>query len=96
MADRQYQNGLYSEAISICDKILEINPFYSEAYSYKAWCYSRDNSLTLFERNLNILQNAKKALALEPDISDNYNTLCFYEEHPRSFGVLHIPEAVPY
>lgn len=85
-AQRQYEKGLYNEAIKLYEKILEINPFSSNAYSKKAWCFERDNLLSAYERNSKVLENAKKALALEPDIAEYYNTLGMY------YLIVRIPE----
>ncbi|MDI6803296.1 MAG: hypothetical protein QME58_05545 [Bacteroidota bacterium] len=86
LSKRQYEKGLYNEAIKLSEKILEVDPFSSKAYSRKAWCFERDNSLPTSERNSKVLENAKKALALEPDIAQHYNTLAMY------YGIVLIPE----
>lgn len=88
LAWRQYEKGLYNEAIKLNERILEINPFSSNAYSEKAWCFVRDNLLPAHERNSKVLENAKKALVLEPDIARHYNTLAMY------YGTVGIPELI--
>jgi tetratricopeptide (TPR) repeat protein len=73
-----FSKGMHEEAIALCDKALELNPYSAQAYSQKAWCYDRKNSSTWDEvvsRSTRIEANARKALALEPERPDFYNTL---------------------
>lgn len=73
-----FKKGMHDEAIALCDEALELNPYSAWAYHRKAWCYGRRSSSTwddLLSRNARIEDNARKALALEPEQPELYNTL---------------------
>ncbi len=77
-AEKKYQDGNYSEARKMVEKIIEINPFSGEAYKSLAWCYIRDYSISANERENEIVKNAKYAITLEEDNPTHYNTLAAY------------------
>lgn len=73
-----YQKGMLDEAIALCDKALALNPYSGAAYDRKAWCYDRQNPSDYEARQPRktaIELNAKKAVALEPEDPNRYNTL---------------------
>lgn len=73
-----YRKGLLDEALAMCDQALALNPYSAAAYNRKAWCYDRQTPSTDVARqarNAAIEVSAKKAIALEPEVSAHYNTL---------------------
>jgi len=78
-ADEFYDKGMYEEAIAQYDKALELDPYSAQAYSERAWCYDRKANLARDDEKQNLVglieSNARKALALEPENPDLYNTL---------------------
>lgn len=77
-ASEKYEAGNYTEARKTLEKILEIDPFYGDAYQLLAWCYYRDQSLTRKDWEDGVVKNAKYALSLEEDNPFNYNVLAAY------------------
>ena len=74
-----FDKGMYEEAIAQCDKALELDPYSAPAYSKRAWCCDRKANLARDDEKQNLVglveSNARKALALEPENPDLYNTL---------------------
>jgi tetratricopeptide (TPR) repeat protein len=73
-----YRKGMLDEALAMCDRALALNPYSAAAYNRKAWCYDRQTPSTDVARqarNAAIEVSAKKAIALEPEVSAYYNTL---------------------
>jgi tetratricopeptide (TPR) repeat protein len=77
-AEDLYRKGMLDEAIALCDKALALNPYSAAAYDKRAWCYERQKPKDYDgrrSRQIAIELNAKKAIALEPEEPDHYNTL---------------------
>ncbi|MCX6844427.1 MAG: tetratricopeptide repeat protein [candidate division WOR-3 bacterium] len=78
-ADEFYDKGMYEEAIAQCDKALELDPYSALAYSKRAWCCDHKVDLARGDEKQGLVglieSNARKALALEPENPDLYNTL---------------------
>lgn len=64
-----WQNGLYPEAIIGLDRVLELDPNYTDAIFNRAWAYS---NLGLYTK---AIQEYEKVLDLTPDDPDIYKNL---------------------
>ena len=78
LAEKKSENGNYSEARDILEKIISIDPYSGEAYNALAWTYYRDKSLTKEIREEGIVKNASYAMNIEEDNSEHYNILASY------------------
>jgi tetratricopeptide (TPR) repeat protein len=78
-AEEFFDKGMYEEAIAQCDKALELDPYSALAYSNRAWCNDRKVDLARGDEKRDLVglieSDARKALALEPEDPDLYNTL---------------------
>jgi len=88
-AGDMFQKGMLDEAIALCDKALALNPYSAGAYEQRAWCYVRQvpaGYQARQARDAAVELNAKKAVALEPEDPNHYNTLA------QVYYVLDLPE----
>jgi tetratricopeptide (TPR) repeat protein len=76
--------GRYEEAIRLFDRSLEILPT-AEAYTYKGWTLSHMGDY------LGAIEEAKKAIQLDPDFGNPYNDIGVY-----LFELGKEDEAIPY
>ena len=82
IAWEKYQNSDYEGAITLVNRIIDLNPFNGDAFEQLAWCYSRlydvNNTITSQEFLDKAATNSKKAISLEPDITQHYNAMSGY------------------
>lgn len=97
-ADKMFQDGNYSSAIKAIDKIIAIDPFNGALYQMLAKTYLRDNSLPQNIRDKKIVDNAKYAIALENDNSDNYNMLAAYYSGIQNYdlAIQYLERGIPF
>lgn len=72
LVEEQYDKGLYDEAIKRAEEILTIDPYNAGAYDQIAWSAWQLGNEKAF------IANAKKAIALEPDVPNLYDTMSTY------------------
>lgn len=77
-AYQKSNDGNYTEARELLEKIIAIDPFNGPAYNALSWTYIRDYNMNRkFEKD-KIVSNIQYAIELEKDRSVYYNTLAGY------------------
>jgi tetratricopeptide (TPR) repeat protein len=85
-ASKLFNAGSYAEASLQCDLAISLNPYSADAYDRKAWCFARTHAQPWEDVGSltdSVEYNARRALELEPDIPDRYNTLALAQRVPE-------------